>query len=369
MSENGSDLELVEQAKAIAGQTMWSPERVALLKRMKMPKGATDDEFLIFLEQCKRTGMDPLIDEADCVERSSKKSRKDKNGNWIEEWETKHVFQPREVGMRARADRYPDYRGIACAVVREGDHFAFDPATPAVEHRFNPADPARAKKPILGAWAWVKRAGRQTFPVWTPLAERIQMKNNGTVVTQFWDKKTETMIAKCARADAYRLEYPNAFGGTFLAEEWEHRPDEAEAPAAQVVEAPPALQSRTESVLAKVQALAPQTVSEGVLVEPKPEPAPAAPPAAVPAPVASPAPQTSDKRWLMPAGPKKGTPVGDCSTEDLQEAVLLLEAKIAAEPMAPWTTKARAALDDLREEVESRIATAAGDASQEDVPF
>lgn len=368
MSENGSDLELVEQAKAIAGQTMWSPDRVALLKRMKMPKGATDDEFLIFLEQCKRTGMDPLIDEADCVERRSKRSWQDARGNWQEEWEVKHVFQPREAGMRARADRYPDYRGIACAVVREGDHFVFDPATPAVEHKFNPADPARAKKPILGAWAWVKRHGRVTFPVWTPLAERIQIKNNGSV-TQFWDKKTETMIAKCARADAYRLEYPNAFGGTFLAEEWDHRPEEIEAPRPTVVEPAPALQSRTDSVLAKVQALAPPPVTEGELVEKKPEPVPVPAPAAPP-PAPSPAPKSAaaprDDRPKMPAGPKKGQPIDECSTEELQEAVLLLEAKIAAEPMAPWSAKARAALDDLQHEVESRIAQVAGDA---EVPF
>ena len=44
-------------------------ERVDLVKRTICPKGISDDEFALFIEQCKRSGLDPLLKEAFCVAR------------------------------------------------------------------------------------------------------------------------------------------------------------------------------------------------------------------------------------------------------------------------------------------------------------
>lgn len=373
-----------DRAGALAlAETIWTPERIELLRRMKMPKAATADEFAIFLAQCQRTGLDPLIDEADCVERRSKRSWQDARGVWHDEWDVKHVFQPREAGMRARADRFPDYRGIAYGVVREGDRFLLNPSKKTVDHEFNPADPERAKKPIVGAWAQITRAGRECAPIWVRFSERVQTRTDkrtgATTATSFWGSKEETMIAKCARAEAFRIEYPNAFAGTFIAEEMEPEEKEINPPPSSAP--PPA--SKTEAVLAqveaRVQSLAPGVqVSEAVVVEKpaaevvplRPEPAPAPPPAEAKKPEPKPSPPRTDKAGdlLVPFGRRKGARVGEVSTQEIQEAIAEAEAKLNASPLAPWSAKVRAGIDDLQAEIQDRLA-AAIPPNEEEPPF
>ena len=55
--------------KAETAQGTWSRERAELVRRTICPKGISEDEFALFIEQCKRSGLDPLLKEAFCVAR------------------------------------------------------------------------------------------------------------------------------------------------------------------------------------------------------------------------------------------------------------------------------------------------------------
>ncbi|MBN1206587.1 MAG: recombinase RecT, partial [Myxococcaceae bacterium] len=92
---------------AAAAQSPWSRERVELIKRTICPKGIGDDEFALFIEQCKRSGLDPLLKEAFCVGRRQNAGSRERP-----HWVTRYEFQPSEAGMLARAERFPDFKGI-----------------------------------------------------------------------------------------------------------------------------------------------------------------------------------------------------------------------------------------------------------------
>jgi hypothetical protein len=57
------------KVETAAAQSPWSRDRVELIRRTICPKGIGEDEFTLFIEQCKRSGLDPLLKEAFCVGR------------------------------------------------------------------------------------------------------------------------------------------------------------------------------------------------------------------------------------------------------------------------------------------------------------
>ena len=48
-----------------------------LIKRTICPRGIGEDEFALFIEQCKRSGLDPLLKEAFCVARRQNAGNRD----------------------------------------------------------------------------------------------------------------------------------------------------------------------------------------------------------------------------------------------------------------------------------------------------
>lgn len=329
---------------------VWTKAKVELIRRTKA-SACTDDEFEVFIEQCRRTGMDPLLDQADCVPRWSKRLVLNKETGVVEEKQLNvQTFQPREAGMRARADRFDDYRGISFACVREGDPFKITPSSELVFHEYNPADPKRSKLPIVGAWAQLRRAGRVCPVIWIPIGERIGLTRDGKP-TQFWSMKAETMICKCARAEGYRIEYPNTFAGINIAEEMDEFREEVE------LNAPPAgatpTGSKTESTAAKVAAKAaeappkvkPSQQTVDVKVE-KPQTA-----------AADPGPKMGDA-FLGPKfewGPNKGKSIEHADEAAVLEAITLGVDKCAAEPDAAWGPTVAKGINVLRLDLERRM--------------
>ena len=201
----------------------WTRERVELVKRTVCPTGITDDELALFVEQCKRTGLDPLTRQAFCVPRKSKV-----NGAWVET----HTFQPAESGMLARAEEFPDYRGTTSGAVHENDKITIDPGAGTVSHAFSPVK----RGALLGAWARVEREGRTAVVRWLALADYAQSYEGKP--TGQWATRPATMIQKCAKVAALRDAFPRVFGGVYIAEEM---PDEPRAlPAPQSATVPPA---------------------------------------------------------------------------------------------------------------------------------
>ena len=73
----------LQPAPAPQGQDPWSPERVELIRRTICPRGLGDDEFALFIEQCKRSGLDPLLKEAFCVGRRHNSGTRERPSTFV----------------------------------------------------------------------------------------------------------------------------------------------------------------------------------------------------------------------------------------------------------------------------------------------
>lgn len=198
--------------------TMWTQDRIDLIKAEICPAGIGDGEFRLFLEKCKRSGLDPLMGEAYCVPRSQKvkfpdpKGRKEQDGRpvMLEHYVERHVFQASEQGMQVRAHRAGDFDGVRFGAIYANDKCAIDFSEGKVVHQAMAGQPRGA---LIGAWAIARRKGRDFHPVAHVLFSEYRQKG------AMWDGKPETMIGKCARSLALRLAYPYEFAGVFTAEE------------------------------------------------------------------------------------------------------------------------------------------------------
>lgn len=181
----------------------FNDEQINIIKTAICPAGIPDGEFALFIEQCKRSGLDPLIKQMFCVPRN----KKVKGPGGAESWVTVHEAQPAEAGMLARAASFPDFRGIQAAAVYSEDSIQIDQAAGTVSHSYNPV---KRTGTLVGAWAKVERVGCTPTVVWIRLSERKDDRN------PMWGNKTETLIVKCARVAALRVVYPQKFGGLYI---------------------------------------------------------------------------------------------------------------------------------------------------------
>ena len=197
-------------------ETQWTDERIDLIKRTICPKGISTDAFMLFIEQCRRSGLDPLLKQAFCVERRQNIGTYDSP-----QWVNKHEFQPAEAGMLARAERFPDYEGVSAAEVFAEDPVSIDYGRGEVDHKVTPT---QRKGALVGAWARVQRKGKVPTVVWVDFSEYVQKNGKGNAMAM-WAKMPQTMIRKVARVAALRTAYPEAFGGLYVAGE---RPDDVD---------------------------------------------------------------------------------------------------------------------------------------------
>jgi phage recombination protein Bet len=391
-------MEAHNKTETASGQ--WSTERVELIRRTICPRGIGEDEFALFIEQCKRSGLDPLLKEAFCVARRQNAGNREKP-NWV----TRYEFQPSEAGMLARAERFPDFKGIQASAVYAEDEIIVDQGKGEVVHRFNPA---KRKGSLVGAWARVVREGKLPVVVWLDFAGYVQQ-------TPLWAKIPTTMIEKCARVAALRKAYPEAFGGLYVREEMpaeEFEPQAEPAPSMghggyEVLGAKPGpvkasfpplptapREAREEKEPAAAQApethrdtvREPEPVLESVKTRPAAtsakevrepvtardvkakdtrakdshEPAPATAPA-----TAAEAPAKLKSSSVVVAfGPHKGKTASELSDEELAETIDLAHEKLMEQPKAKWARAMRENLAALETEAELRCRVpAAGNAN------
>jgi phage recombination protein Bet len=399
--------------KTETATSQWSSERVELIKRTICPKGIGEDEFALFIEQCKRSGLDPLLKEAFCVARRQNAGNRERP-NWV----TRYEFQPSEAGMLARAERFPDFKGIQASAVYAEDEIIVDQGKGEVVHRFNPA---KRKGSLVGAWARVVRAEKLPVVVWLDFAGYVQQ-------TPLWAKIPTTMIEKCARVAALRKAYPEAFGGLYVREEMpaeefepasepapstghgnyevlgtrpgpvkasfpplpstppreareEKEPAPVQAPV-QALESPKDTEREpapaVESVKARPASRSAKDVREPAAKEPsaratkakdkesaaketvtkEPTVAAEAPAAEAPAPV-----KLKGSSVVVAFGPHKGKTASELSDEDLAETIDLAHEKLMEQPKAKWARDVRENLAALETEAELRCRVpAAGDA-------
>jgi len=314
--------------------TGWTPERAELVRRTICPKGISEDEFLLFMEQCRRSGLDPLLKEAFCVARRLNIGNRERP-NWV----TKHEFQPSEAGMLARAERFSDFRGIHASAVFAEDEISLDQGKGEVVHRFNPA---KRKGALVGAWARVVRDGKLPVVVWLDFSGYVQ-------TTPLWAKIPTTMIEKCARVAALRKAYPEAFGGLYVREEMPaEEQSEESAPQESPPSSPAVLPARTATreALELAQPLAmksPEAAGTLKRVEEN---------------MAGPSTQQADQprtsAVVVAFGPYKGKTPSELSDEELSETIDMAHEKLLEQPKARWAKAMRENLAALEAEAELR---------------
>jgi hypothetical protein len=272
---------------------------------------------------------------------------------------TRYEFQPSEAGMLARAERFPDFKGIQASAVYAEDEIIVDQGKGEVVHRFNPA---KRKGALVGAWARVVREGKLPVVVWLDFAGYVQQ-------TPLWAKIPTTMIEKCARVAALRKGYPEAFGGLYVreempAEEYETAPAHTEEPApANGNGSYEVLGAKPGPVKASFAPL-PTVVKE----EKKEEKADNGSAqltleAKVEAKVEEPPARPKSSATVVAFGPYKGKTSSELSDDELSETIDMAHEKLMEQPKAKWAKAMRENLAALEAETELRCRVPTSSAS------
>lgn len=168
-------------------------EQVELLKRT-LCKGATDDEFKLFMEVCRRKRMDPFDRQIHAVKRWDPEAGRETM-----------TFQVGIDGLRAQAEETGEMDGT------EGPLWCgLDGAW--MDVWLSDAAPVAAKYIV-----WRKGHARPYLGI-AHLSEYVQRKKSGEP-NRMWTTMPAGQIAKCAEALALRKAFPKRLSGLYAPEE------------------------------------------------------------------------------------------------------------------------------------------------------
>jgi phage recombination protein Bet len=172
-------------------------EKIDLMRRT-LARGATEDELALFIEQCRRTGLDPFARQIYSVRRKQWNSTS-------RSYEEAQVIQVSIDGFRLVADRTHKYAGQVgpwwCGA---------DGAWKEVW--LNDEPPSAAKVGVL------RHDFHQPLFAIALYKSYVQVNGHGEPISR-WKSDPAGMLAKCAEALALRRAFPNEMSGLYTTEE------------------------------------------------------------------------------------------------------------------------------------------------------
>ena len=171
-------------------------EQVELLKRT-VAKGATDDQFALFMTIAQRRKLDPFVKQIWCV------LRKNKDGS------VEMAVQTAIDGFRLIAQRTGQYDGQS-----EPQWCGEDGAWKDVWLSNTP--------PLAARIAVYRKDVQRPFHGIAMLKSYASYKDDGKTLAAKWGQMPEHMLAKCAEALAFRKAFPEDMSGINTADEMDH---------------------------------------------------------------------------------------------------------------------------------------------------
>src|SRR5260221_896420 len=191
----------------------WSPERISLIQRTIAPS-VSKDEFDMFIERCKQTGLDPIARQIYAISRYDKQV----GGN-------KMTIQVSIDGMRLLAERSGKYAGQVGPLWCDED--------------MQWKEVWLSNKPPLAAKVGVIRSDfKEPLFAVAKYSSYVQTGKDNQVYG-LWAKMPDLMLAKCAESLALRRAFPAETSGFYTREEMGQADNEVIIEA-QVSEVPPA---------------------------------------------------------------------------------------------------------------------------------
>lgn len=177
---------------------MLTEEQIQLLRKT-LCRDLTNDEFELFVNQCKRTGLDPFAKQIYPVKRMDKKNDR-----------AVLAIQTSIDGFRVVAERTGKYGG------QDGPYWCDDSG----EWK----DVWLKKTPPIAAKVGVYRQDWKHPCYGIARFDAYAQKAYGKL-TLFWDKMPDLMIAKCAESLALRKAFPHDLSGLYTSEEMSQSDD------------------------------------------------------------------------------------------------------------------------------------------------
>ncbi len=269
---------VVNQNNLVAQNDMFSRDKIELIKKT-IANGASDNELQLFIEQCRRTKLDPITRQIYAVMRKTYNKQ-------TKAYENRMTIQVSIDGFRLIAQRSLKYAG------QLGPYWC---GSDGVWKDVWLADkpPSAAKVGVL----------HKDFsePLWAVARFDAYAQKFDSGLSDMWQKFSAEMIAKCAEALALRKAFPNDLSGLYTSDEMAQVDSDIPKPNNEVANEIPSLplQAESSSTSITVEPIKTKDVEDDF-------------------PFETPSPQVVSDDYVIPFGQYTGKSISSIDAQDLK---------------------------------------------------